>query len=64
MFAKYKVALALYKIYNEKILVDEWVRLNFNQYYTSSQALFMVNNDYQKTLKWIHCVIDSMVKLT
>ena len=40
MFAKFKLALLLYKTFNEAIPINEWVTLNFNQINTSRQLTF------------------------
>jgi hypothetical protein len=40
MSAKYKLALLLYKTFNEAIPINEWIALNFNQIKTSRQLSF------------------------
>ena len=50
MFSKYKLALLLYKIYNQCIPHDEWIVLNFNQYITTRQTSFMTNHNIKNNV--------------
>jgi hypothetical protein len=40
---EYKCALQLFKIFNECIPINEWVRMNFDQVITSRQTEFQIN---------------------
>ena len=41
----YKLALTLYKVYNERMPQFEWISLNFSQILTSRQTLFQTINE-------------------
>ena len=43
MLCDYKLALSLYKTFNLKTPVDEWIHLNFNQMCTSRETMFLTN---------------------
>jgi hypothetical protein len=43
MFCKYKLALLLFKTFNDKIPYDEWLFLNKEQQNSSPQSNFMIN---------------------
>ena len=45
MFCKYKLALLLFKTFNDKIPFDEWISLNFEQQNSSRQTNFMINKN-------------------
>ena len=45
MLCNYKLALQLYKTYNQQMPTDEWLHLNFNQIITSRQTLFMTSKN-------------------
>ncbi len=40
MFSMYKLALLLFKVYNDYLSIDECVQLNVSQYFTSRQTFF------------------------
>ena len=50
MISKYKLALQLYKIYNNKTPYEEWLHLNINHVLTSRQTNFIVNRDCKHTI--------------
>ena len=43
MYCNYKMALSLYKVFNDKFPCNEWLHLNFNQINTSRQTTFMTS---------------------
>jgi hypothetical protein len=45
MLCDYKLALQLYKTYNQRLPTDEWLHLKFNQIITSRQTMFMARKD-------------------
>ena len=45
MFCNYKLALLLFKTFNDKIPYDEWLFLNFEKQNTSCQTNFMINRN-------------------
>jgi hypothetical protein len=46
MFANYILAVLLHKLYNSQIPIDEWLHLNFGEFFTSTQTQFMTNANY------------------
>ena len=49
MICTYKLALSLYKTFNERLPYSEWLQLNFNQVSTSRQIMFLTHK--QNNLK-------------
>ena len=45
MLSMYKLALLLFKVYNDCWPLDEWIQLNENQYFTSRQTFFKTNTN-------------------
>jgi hypothetical protein len=45
MLCEYKLGLQLYKIFNQRLPIDEWLHLHFNQIITSRQTMFMTRKD-------------------
>ena len=43
MMSQYKLALSLYKVFNNKTPMSEWLQLNFTQINTSRQTHFMIS---------------------
>jgi hypothetical protein len=43
MMSQYKLALSLYKVFNDKTPINEWLHLNFTQINTSRQTHFMIS---------------------
>jgi hypothetical protein len=43
IMSQYKLALSLYKVFNDKTPINEWLHLNFTQINTSRQTHFMVS---------------------
>ncbi len=48
MICKYKLALSLYKTFNDQLPFNEWVHLNFNQISTSRQLTFITLKNNNK----------------
>jgi hypothetical protein len=48
MICKYKLALSLYKTFNDQLPFNEWVHLNFNQRSTSRQLTFITLKNNNK----------------
>ena len=47
LFRMYKLCLLLYRIFNERILDNDWLSLNFNQANTNRQTKFNVRKNNQ-----------------
>jgi hypothetical protein len=45
MFSKYKLALLLFKLFNNDMPNDEWLQLNINQRMTTRQTHFITAKD-------------------
>ena len=50
MICKYKLALSLYKTFNDQLPYTEWLHLNFNQINTSRQVMFITQKNNNKKI--------------
>ena len=46
-FMTYKLAIQLYKLYNENVQSLDWLNLNYNQILTSRQTTFMISKSHK-----------------
>ena len=46
-FAKYRMAIQLYKIYNAEERTDDWIDMNFQQNFNARNGKFQIN-DYSR----------------